>query len=108
MTSELAVTVVLAVVIGEGQIGTTRVKLDGVALSVTATGPVTVTVGKASAVKGKELFIRSIVNDVNSLTNRMSVTYRLTGGAAAGHSIAHGSVVNEGDVLVFEATFSLV
>lgn len=99
-------TVVLAVVIGEGQIGTSRVRLDGAEL-VTATGPITVAVGKPATVKGKRLFIRSIINDVNSLTNRMSVTYRLTGGAAPRQSIANANAPNEGDVLVFEATFSL-
>jgi len=97
----------LALTIGEGQFGTCRIKLGGVEI-VTATGPISVRVGKRSEVKGKTLFVRSVVNDVNSLTNRMSVTYRLTGGAADGKTTARGKVTREGDVLVFDANFHLV
>lgn len=97
----------LALTIGEGQFGTSRVKLGDAEL-VTASGPISVMVGKRSEVKGKTLFVRSVVNDVNSVTNRMSVTYRLTGGAADSKTIARGKVTQEGDALVFDASFSLV
>ena len=96
----------LAVIIGEGQIGTSRVRLGGSEL-VTATGPVTVSVGKPAAIKGKSVFIRTIVNDVNSLTDKMSVTYNFSGGASTHTKIARGTVSKPGKVLIFEATFSL-
>ena len=96
----------LAVIIGEGQIGTTRVRLGSSEL-VTATGPVTVAIGKPAAVKGKSVFIRTIVNDVNSLTDKMSVTYHFSGGASTQTKIARGAVSKPGKLLIFEATFSL-
>jgi hypothetical protein len=96
----------LAVIIGEGQIGTTRVRVSGIEL-VTATGPVTVTVGKAAAIKGKSVFVRTIVNDVNSLTNDMSVTYHFSGGPSPQLNVAKGKVTAEGRLLIFEGTFSL-
>ena len=68
----------LTLTVGEGQFGTSRAKLDGLVLA-TGSGPMSIRVGRRSEVKGKTLFVRSIINDVNSLTNRMSVTYRLTG-----------------------------
>lgn len=97
----------LALTIGEGQFGTSRVKLNEKEL-VTASGPISLRIGKRSEVKGKKLFVRSIVNDVNTLTNRMSVTYRLTGGTSERKTTAKGRVAQEGDFLVFEANFSLL
>ena len=98
--------ITLAVIIGEGQIGTSRVRLGSTAL-VTATGPVTVNIGKPAAVKGKSVFIRTIVNDVNSLTDRMSVTYNFSGGPSTQTKVARGAVSKPGKLLIFEATFSL-
>jgi hypothetical protein len=97
----------LAVTIGEGQFGTSRAKLDGSELA-TGSGPFSVKVGKRSEVKGKTLFVRTVVNDVNSLTNRMSVTYRLTGGTEPAKIVAKGTVTQEGDVLIFDANISLI
>jgi hypothetical protein len=97
----------LALTIGEGQFGTSRVRLDGSELA-TGSGPMSVKVGRRSDVKGTRLFVRSIINDVNSLTNRISVTYRLTGGTTGRKTTAKGRAAKQGDVVVFEASFSLV
>ena len=97
----------LGLTIGEGQFGTSRTKLDGTVLA-TGSGPMMVRIGKRSELKGKSLTIRTVVNDLNSMTNRMSVTYRLTGGEEDQKVIAKGKVTAEGDLLVFDATFDLV
>lgn len=97
----------LAVTIGEGQFGTSDVFLDADQL-LRASGPIKLLIGKGSEIADKTLLIRSVVNDVNAATNRMSVKYRLTGGAAAGEFVAKGKVTDAGELLVFEATFSLV
>jgi hypothetical protein len=98
--------VFLALTIGEGQFGTSDVFLED-ARVLRASGPVKVLLGGGSDIAGKTVIVRSVVNDVSSATNRMSVTYRLTGGAAAEEFIARGKVVNAGDLLIFEATFTL-
>lgn len=96
----------LALTIGEGQFGTSRVRLAGAEIA-TASGPMSVKVGKRDEVKGKELFIRSVVNDVNSKTNKMSVTYRLSGGVKSQTTLVPGEVAKDNDLLVFETRFAL-
>lgn len=96
----------LALTIGEGQFGTSRVRLAGTEIG-TASGPMSVTVGKRDEIKSKELFIRSVVNDVNSATNRMSVTYRLSGGTKAQKTVVPGKVEKDNDLLVFETRVAL-
>lgn len=96
----------LALTIGEGQFGTSRIKLNGSVLA-TGSGPLAIKVGRRSEVKGQLLFVRTVVNDVNSVTNRMSVTYRLTGGVEPLKTVVKGAVTVEGDILVFDANFSL-
>jgi hypothetical protein len=97
----------LGLSVGEGQFGTSRAKLDGTVLAV-ASGPMTVRLGSRSELKGTQLTVRTIVSDVNSMTNRMSVTYRITGGTDDLKKIAKGKVTIEGDFLVFDGTFDLV
>ena len=99
--------VFLSVTIGEGQFGTSDVLLDGERLLRTS-GPLKLLIGKGSDIESKTLLVRSVVNDVSSATNKMSVTYHLTGGVAKPPFVARGKVTNPGDLLIFEATFSLV
>lgn len=96
----------LAVNIGDGQFGTSRAFLNGTVLA-TGSGPMVIRIGPARDLKSKTLMVRSIVNDVNSQTNRMSVTYRLTGGSADQKTVAKGRASLDGDTLVFDTTFTL-
>lgn len=93
--------------IGEGQFGTSDVFLDGAHL-VRASGPLKVLLGPGGDVAGRTALVRSVVNDVSAATDRMSITYRLNGGAAPAEFIARGKVDTPGDLLIFEATFALV
>lgn len=70
----------LTVTIGEGQFGSSRVRLNDVIVDRmrhTFDG----NVGTAAECRGKKLTIVSVVTDVRPQTNRTSVTYELTGGA---------------------------
>lgn len=102
-----AADVVLSLSIGEGQIGTSDVSLGGNPL-LRATGSIGhLRIGSGPAVKGKKLLVKSVVNDVSSMTNKMSVTYRLTGGKGTKVLTTKGSVNKAGAMLVFETTIAL-
>jgi len=98
--------VFLSVTVGEGQFGLSDVRL-GTQKLVRATGPITVRIGHGPDIAGQKLVVMSVVNDVNTHTNRMSVSYRLTGGKTSDAFVANGTVANEGGVLVFQANITL-
>lgn len=98
--------VFLSLMIGEGQFGTSDVKL-GDKLLVRASGPIgKLMIGKGADLPNKALKIRSVVNDISTQTNRMSVTYQLTGGDASEPVTAEGVCKQEGGLLIFEAVFT--
>ena len=99
--------VFLSVAIGEGQAGTSEVKLGTTQLVVASGAIGNLRIGAGPELKGKTLTIKSAVNDVSTMTNRMSVTYRLTGGTAANEVSAKGQVDAEGKMLVFMTTVAL-
>ena len=96
----------LAITIGEGQHGTSSVLL-GTTRIAAGSGSLRVKVGDGDDIKGKVVIVRSVVNDVISQTNRMSVTYRFTGGQGNGTFIARGVCPDDGGLLIFEATIDL-
>ena len=98
--------VTLSLTIGDGQFGVSDVHLGSQQL-VRASGPITVRVGKGPDIAGQTLVVTSVVNDVNTQTNKMSVSYRLTGGKAADAFVASGTVASQGGVLVFQANIAL-
>jgi len=103
-----AADVFLTVGVGEGQFGTTDV-LIGDTPVLRASGPIGhLRLGRGRDLGGKTLLVRTIVNDVSTLTNRMSVRYQLTGGAAKRDVVSRGTVTQQGHFLIFEAAFSLV
>jgi hypothetical protein len=100
--------VVLSLVIGEGQFGRTDVRLNTVRL-VRASGSIgDLLVGDGSEIQGKTLRIRSVVLDTVRATNRMSVTYKLSGGTQTKEFSAKREVGKEGGNLIFEANVDLV
>lgn len=101
-------TIALSLTIGEGQHGFSIVSLDGQRLLKVSGSFSSLHLGDAADVAGKQLLVRSVVNDVLSETNRMSITYRLRGGIKRGDFDSEGRVQNEGDSLIFEAAFDLV
>ena len=100
--------VFLSLSIGEGQTGTTEVFL-GTKPLVTASGDFgNLLIGNGQDLIGKKLSVRSIVNDVMSHHNRMSVTYHFKGGTKARNFVADGEVATNGSLLRFRGTFTFV
>lgn len=97
----------LSVSIGEGQTGLVSVFLGGTRVSRTP-APIELLVGKGSVLRDKLLEVRTIVNDVNNQTNKMSVTYQLTGGVEPLECISKGEVLRENEPLDFTAVFSFL
>jgi hypothetical protein len=97
----------LTLLIGEGQSGTSDIFIDKTRI-VRASGTIgRLLVGNGADLAGKALVARSVVNDVSAVTNRMSVTYKLTGGKSNAEFTLPGTVSKSGAALVFEATFDL-
>ena len=98
--------VFLSLEIGKGQTGTTEVLL-GTKPIVTASGDIgSLFIGTGAELVGKKLNGRSIINDVMSAHNDMSVEYQLRGGTRAQNFDAEGSVPTNGMPLRFRATFT--
>ena len=99
--------VFLSLIIGDGQFGSTDVFLDDKRILRTSGSFGRLRVGKGAEVAGKSLSVSTIVNDTVVQTNRMSVTYKLSGGTGPGDFTSKGKVDNQGDSMFFEATFNL-
>jgi hypothetical protein len=98
--------VFLSVSIGEGQFGTTDVFVGGTPI-LRASGPIgNLRIGAGPMIKGKNLLVRSLVSDVSTKTNKMSVTYRLNGGTTK-KSLVVKEDVEDGKSLLFDTTFAL-
>jgi len=99
--------VALSLVIGDGQFGRSDVRLNTERL-VRVSGSIgNLLVGKGLAIQGKTLKIRTIVMDTVAATNKMSVTYKLSGGSQTTQFTSRGEVEKEGGNLVFEANVDL-
>jgi hypothetical protein len=97
--------VTVTVTIGEGQLGSSRVRVGDREVTV---GDVSkVKIGKGSAIAGKELFIKTVVADVNDQTNRTSVSYELKGGKVDKTFDLDATVDEEGGSAIYRATFEL-
>lgn len=68
----------LRVVVGDGQFGSTVVRLDGVEIASGVLGMLQV--GKGKDLRGSRLSVSTTVTDVQRSSNRTSVTYALSGG----------------------------
>jgi hypothetical protein len=95
----------LTVTIGDGQTGVVSVYVDGTLITRVAGGVGQLLLGTGATLNGRVLHVRTLVTDVMSLTNRMSVSYVLSGltsPCVTGHT---GDVDNDGDQLTFKAYF---
>jgi hypothetical protein len=111
LSDEYAVTdhrdVRLAVSIGEGQTGLVSVFLGGVKISRTP-APIDLRIGRGDEVRDRLLEIRTLVNDVSNQTNKMSVTYQLTGGVLPVECVSKGETAHDNEPLDFVAVFALL
>jgi len=98
--------VFVEVSIGDAQLGASVVLFDG---RILAKGTVItdLRLGTAAEVRGKSLFVKSIVSDVNDRTNWTSVRYVLRRGVGETPFHAQIQVPNEGDSVVYRTTFDL-
>lgn len=95
----------LTVVIGDAQLGTSLVRL-GSQKPLTVGQVKGLAIGKGSSLRGRKLFIKSVVTDVNDKTNHTSISYKLSGGTAPASFGLDATVEEEGDSIVYRATFS--
>jgi hypothetical protein len=97
--------VTLRLLMGEGQLGTSLVRLGDRDL---ASGAIAmVLVGKGPEVAGQQLRVATTVTDVQRFTNRTSVRYLLTGGTEEAEFEASGDVDSEGGSIHYVAKFDL-
>jgi len=97
--------VVLTIKIGEGQLGTSVVRLGETQLDI---GEIDVLeIGQGPDLAGQVLFIKTVVADVNDNTNHTSVSYELQGGKADKVFNLDGTADEEGGSVVYRASFSL-
>ena len=93
--------IIVSLDVGLGQRGTTKITL-GTSTIATSGVPVSLTVGKGDALKGKLLTLETLVTDVSTMANKMSVTVKLSGGASGKTILNPGDVTSSGDSVIFQ------
>jgi hypothetical protein len=99
--------VLLDVVVGNGQLGSIGVRLDG-AKTGSGTQKLHVNLGAGAAIRGKKALIIAVVHDVNPMTNRTIVTYSLAGGANPATYTSTFDATKDFGVVIHTATISFV
>lgn len=96
----------LSIVVGDGQIGSSVVKLGK---KLIAKGDIDkVLLGSGAQLRGKTLFVKSVVADVNDQTNHTSLTHQFRGGAGNQDFVSQASVEQDGDSVIYRAKFNLI
>ena len=98
--------VTLTVVIGDGQIGDSIVTFEGNELGRSTIH--SLPIGAGPSLRGKDLFVKSIVTDVNDRTNHTSITYVFTGVVGKETFPEAEAVDQDGDGIIYRAKFSFV
>ena len=98
--------VLLTLVIGNAQLGASAVWIDenfhSKKLAYTREP-----IGPGSNLNGREVRVKTIVTDVNSFSNKMTVSYTLEGGSAPLSCSIPWEVEADGDSGVFKAIFTI-
>lgn len=97
----------LSIDYGDAQLGSSLVKLDDREL---ARGDAIhdLSIGQGAGLTDSALSIKSVVTDVNDMTDRTSVTYALTGGATDLRCTLECIVDRNGDSAIYRTTFDFV
>lgn len=96
----------LTILIGDAQIGSSIVKLNSVEKG---RGDIdALPLGSGPSIKGKPLTTKSVVTDVNDMTNKTIVTYQLSGGKRDQEFTSSATVDEEGDSIIYRALFNLI
>jgi len=94
-------TITLTIIIGDAQLGSSLVLLEGQELG---RGEIkNMEIGRGADIVGKILKVKSIVTDVNDNTNRMSIIYQLRGGQDDKSYSLEDIVSEDGDSTIFRA-----
>jgi len=98
--------VTLRITVGDGQIGTSLVRLDD---QDVASGAIAMlVVGSGPALVGRRLRVATTVTDVQRLTNRTSMRYLLSGGPDDATFDAAAEVEEEGGSIHYAARFDFI
>ena len=98
--------VFLNIDVGVAQIGRSEIKVDDKVVPVGGTQPYDL--GPAASLAGKRLEVATIVTDVNTMTNKIAVRYRLSGGPNELPWTVTNPVRNEGNSRVFRTSVQFV
>lgn len=91
--------------IGDAQIGSSIVFLDDKEM---ARGDVAdLSLGKGTKIKNKSLKVKSVVTDVNDMTNKTSITYIFKGGVLDQSFSSNATVDENGDSIIYRGIFAL-
>jgi len=95
----------LRIVVGDGQLGSSVVKLDGVEI---ASGILAMLrIGEGKDLKGSKLRVATAVTDVQRASNRTSVTYELSGGPTTDTHLLQADAEADGGSVFYVGTFTL-
>lgn len=93
----------LTVTIGNAQMGASLVRLGTKEIG---SGQIKdLAVGKGPGIRGKTLAVKTVVSDVNDKTNLTNVRYSLVGGKVPKDYDLEATVDEEGDSIIYRASF---
>jgi hypothetical protein len=89
----------LSIAIGEGQLGQSRVSLEGRELKIGAIKRLPI--GSGRDLLGLTLTVKSVITDISDKTDRTSITYRMWGGLLDLEFAQQATVDREGDSVIY-------
>jgi hypothetical protein len=95
----------LSIRIGDAQIGSSIVFLEDKEIG---RGDIAdLSLGKGSKIKNKRVKFKSVVTDVNDMTNKTSITYIFKGGVLDQSFSSNATVDENGDSIIYRGIFSI-
>ena len=96
----------LTITIGNAQMGASRVLLEAKELGIGAIS--NLPIGKGPSLVGKTLRVKTVVTDVNDRTNLTNVRYTFKGLKGNNQYDLQAMVDEQGDSVIYHATFNFV
>jgi hypothetical protein len=98
--------VFLDINVGNGQLGSSRVNVDGQVIASSSQS--NVNLGRGDALVGKVLSVATVVSDVSAATNKIGVRYRLSGGPVQFPWTVSNPSTIEGGLRTFRTSVRLI
>ena len=96
----------ISIIIGDAQIGSSIIYLENQEIGK---GDIhNLEIGIGSQLIGKKLIIKSVVTDVNDMSNYTSITYMISGGLFDQTFTSKAVVDENGDSVIYRAIFSFI